>query len=99
MTQWIVLASVVGGNPSKDFELRTLGEVKGSPEDAQNALLEAVNNYADDVWKVTRRQVFKCSDSSYLVRVEGRVAKYEYLIQLAEQVADTESAELPDTVE
>jgi len=35
---------------------------------------------------------------SCFVRVTGRVSQFEYFFQLAELVADTKSADLPDTI-
>ncbi|MCX4598816.1 hypothetical protein OG819_58125 [Streptomyces sp. NBC_01549] len=59
---------------------------------------KSVNTYDRDVTKVKRREVFRCSDRSYFVRVNGRLYEFEYFFQLAELVADTKSPDLPDTI-
>ncbi|MFI9585064.1 hypothetical protein ACIHCQ_25175 [Streptomyces sp. NPDC052236] len=44
-----------------------------------------------------RREIFQCGERAYFVRVTGRISQFEYLMQLAELVADTSSPDLPDT--
>ncbi|MFF7452209.1 MULTISPECIES: hypothetical protein [unclassified Streptomyces] len=73
-------------------------EFEGSAEEAMTELAKRVNTYDREVTKVKRREVFRCSDRSYFVRVNGRLNEYEYFFQLAELVADTKSPDLPDTV-
>ncbi|MDT0392895.1 hypothetical protein [Streptomyces dubilierae] len=95
MARWIVLASKLDAEASS---YRTLAELDGSVEEAMTALRKAVNTYDRGVSKVVRREVFKCSDRSYFVRIHGRLTERECLIQLCELVADTAAADLPDTV-
>ncbi|MFG1663914.1 hypothetical protein [Streptomyces sp. Y7] len=59
---------------------------------------KSVDTYDHDVTKVKRREVFRCSDRSYFVRVSGRLSEFEFFFQLAELVADTKSSDLPDTI-
>ncbi|MER5775521.1 hypothetical protein ABT144_14745 [Streptomyces sp. NPDC002039] len=62
------------------------------------AFLRNLDTYEGDVWKVQRREIFKCSERSYVIRVHGRFSQSEYLFQLAELVSDTGNANLPDSV-
>ncbi|MFJ4428467.1 hypothetical protein [Streptomyces bobili] len=78
--------------------VRTLAEFEGSAEEALTEFAKRVNTYDRDVTKVKRREVFRCSDRSYFVRVNGRLSVFEYFFQLAELVADTKSPDLPDTI-
>ncbi|MGW6396126.1 hypothetical protein ACWFR1_37785 [Streptomyces sp. NPDC055103] len=66
-----------------------MAELDGSAEQAEAALLQAANTFAYDLWKVRRREVFKCSSRSYYVRVEGRMNAYGFILQLGEQVQDS----------
>ncbi|MFF6772005.1 hypothetical protein ACFY8W_00370 [Streptomyces sp. NPDC012637] len=87
MSRWIVLGLPV----STDEGVRTLAEFDGSPEEAE----QAANTFECDLWKVRRREVFRCSDRSHFIRVHGRVNTRSFLIQLAELVHD--SATRPTT--
>ncbi|WP_214498513.1 hypothetical protein, partial [Streptomyces virginiae] len=98
MSRWIVLVTPVGGVAAEASSVRTLAEFEGSAEEAMARFAKEVNSYDLDVTKVKRREVFKCSDRSYFVRVNGRLLQFEYFFQLAELVADTKSADLPDTI-
>ncbi|MGW5421613.1 hypothetical protein [Streptomyces sp. NPDC003943] len=89
MSRWIVLAIPVDGVTETDRDARTLKEFDGSAEEAESSLLEAVNAYEHTLWKVRRREIFKCSSQSYFIRIHGRMATYGFLIQLAELVHDT----------
>ncbi|MFJ7065983.1 hypothetical protein [Streptomyces sp. NPDC101115] len=91
MSRWIVLGLPV----STDEGVRTLAEFDGSPEEAEQALLQAANTFEHDLWKVRRREVFRCSDRSYFIRIHGRVNTRSFVIQLAELVHD--SATRPTT--
>ncbi|MGW2017655.1 hypothetical protein [Streptomyces sp. NPDC001927] len=62
------------------------------------AFLRILDTYEGDAWKVKRREIFKCSERTYVVRVHGRLSQFECLFQLAELVADTGDANLPDSV-
>lgn len=77
-----------------DRKARTLSEFDGSAEEAEAALLEAASTYEHRLWKVNRREVFKCSSRSYFIRIHGRMATYGFLLQVAELVHDT--VERPD---
>ncbi|MFI8327159.1 hypothetical protein [Streptomyces sp. NPDC085529] len=98
MSRWIVLVSPVGGVAAEGSSVRTLAEFEGSAEEALAEFAKRVNTYDRDVTKVKRREVFRCSDRAYFVRVNGRLHEFEYFFQLAELVADTKSPDLPDTV-
>ncbi|MFH8621041.1 hypothetical protein ACH4A8_03900 [Streptomyces vietnamensis] len=89
MSRWIVLAIPVDGVNETDRDARTLREFDGSVEEAESSLLEAANAYEHTIWKVRRREIFKCSSQSYFIRIHGRMATYGFLIQLAELVHDT----------
>ncbi|MFJ6484832.1 MULTISPECIES: hypothetical protein [unclassified Streptomyces] len=89
MSRWIVLAIPVDGVSEVDRNARTLTEFHGSAEEAKTALLQAANTYEHKLWKVRRRETFKCSSQSYFVRIHGRMTTYSFLIQLAELVHDT----------
>ncbi|MFF4297328.1 hypothetical protein ACFY0N_27225 [Streptomyces vinaceus] len=86
MSRWIVLAIPVDGVSEADRDARTLMEFDGSAEEAETALLEAAGTYEHKLWKVRRREVFKCSGRSYFIRIHGRMATYGLLLQLAELV-------------
>ncbi|WP_432126433.1 hypothetical protein [Streptomyces sp. bgisy082] len=89
VSRWIVLAIPVDGVSEMDRNARTLAEFDGSAEEAESALLEAANTYTHKLWKVNRREIFKCSSRSYFLRIHGRMATYGFLLQLAELVRDT----------
>ncbi|MFD9407080.1 hypothetical protein ACFWBN_08660 [Streptomyces sp. NPDC059989] len=89
MSRWIVLAIPVAGVSEADRDARTLTEFDGSAEEAETALLQAASTYEHKLWKVRRREIFKCSSQSYFIRIHGRMATYGLLIQLAELVHDT----------
>ncbi|MFE6041086.1 hypothetical protein [Streptomyces sp. NPDC056452] len=89
MSRWIVLAIPVGGIAEANTEARTVTELEGSSEEAKTALLQAAHTYTHNRWKVRRREIYQCSDRSYLLRLQGRTGTYNYLVQLAELVHDT----------
>ncbi|MEU1166959.1 hypothetical protein ABZ372_44220 [Streptomyces sp. NPDC005921] len=92
MTRWIVLAVPVAGVADMDREAQTVAEFEGNAEEAAAALLEAATGFEHGRRKARRREVFKASDRSYFVRLQGRLSTYGFLIQLAELVHDTDSA-------
>ncbi|NEC93529.1 hypothetical protein G3I71_49175 [Streptomyces sp. SID12501] len=96
MSRWIVLVSPVGGSPAESYRVAIHEELAGSPEDVEAAFLRILNTYEGEAWKVKRREIFKCSERSYVVRVHGRFSRFEYLFQLAELVSDTGDADLAD---
>jgi len=98
MPRWIVLVTPVGGVAAEASSVRTLAEFEGSAEEAMTEFAKSVDTYDRDVAKVKRREVFRCSDRSYFVRVNGRLSEVEYFFRLAELVADTKSPDLPDTI-
>ncbi|MFE9468262.1 hypothetical protein ACFYNW_32390 [Streptomyces virginiae] len=89
VSRWIVLAIPVAGVSEADRDARTLTEFDGSAEEAETALLEAASTYEHRLWKVRRREIFKCSSRSYFIRMHGRMATYGLLLQLAELVHET----------
>ncbi|MFB7234897.1 hypothetical protein ACFCXK_08970 [Streptomyces sp. NPDC056269] len=89
MSRWTVLVIPVDGVSEMDRDARTLAEFDGSAEEAESALLEAASTYEHKLWKVNRREIFKCSSRSYFLRIHGRMATYGLLLQLAELVHDT----------
>ncbi|MFF2901162.1 hypothetical protein [Streptomyces sp. NPDC057966] len=91
MPRWIALAVPVAGVAEIDREARTVAEFEGSTEEAEAALLQAANAYEHSFWKVRRREIFKCSSRSYFIRLQGRLATYGFLIQLAELVHDSDA--------
>ncbi|MEU6621937.1 hypothetical protein ABZ926_14345 [Streptomyces litmocidini] len=70
-------------------DARTVAELDGSAEQAEAALLQEANTFKYDLWKVRRREIFKCSSRSYFVRIEGRLNAYGFVLQLAERVQDS----------
>ncbi|WP_371664628.1 hypothetical protein [Streptomyces sp. NBC_00280] len=90
MPRWIVLAVPVGGVAEANSDARTVAEFEGSTVEAETALLEAANTYRHGPWKVRRREIFKCSSRSYLIRIRGRAGTYNLLLQLAELVHDSD---------
>ncbi|MFF7145332.1 MULTISPECIES: hypothetical protein [Streptomyces] len=76
-------------------DARTIAEFEGSAEEAEAALRYAVNTYEDSLWKVRRREIFTCSSRSYFLRIQGRLAKCGFLIQLAELVYDSDAKPMP----
>ncbi|MET7290287.1 hypothetical protein [Streptomyces sp. NPDC005573] len=93
MNRWIVLALPVGGVSEGDDDARTLVEIQGTAEEAQAALTHAVNTLDGRVRRARRREIFRCSDRSYFVRLHFRTVTQEFLVQLGELVHD--SASLP----
>ncbi|SEN88200.1 hypothetical protein [Actinacidiphila rubida] len=90
MPRWIVLAVPVSGVSDAGRDGRTVAEFEASPEEAEAALLKAAHTYEHGVWKVRRREIFKCSNTSYVIRLRNRLATYSFLIQLAELVHDSD---------
>lgn len=86
MSRWIVLGIPV----STEEGVLTLAELEGSQEEAQQAMLQAANTYEHDLWKVRRREIYRCSDRSYFIRIHGRIHTYGFLIQLAELIHDSD---------
>ncbi|GJF24782.1 hypothetical protein SHO565_53460 [Streptomyces sp. HO565] len=64
------LVTPVGGVAAEASSVRTLTEFEGSAEEAMTEFAKRVNTYDLDVTKVKRREVFRCSDRSYFVRVK-----------------------------
>ncbi|NBM19212.1 hypothetical protein [Streptomyces sp. GC420] len=95
MSRWVVLAIPVDGAADAARDVRTVVELEGGPEEAEAALVQAVDTYAHSIWKVRRREIFKCSDRSYFLRLRGRMATYGFLVQLAELVHDSDAS--PDS--
>lgn len=89
MPRWIVLAVPVDGVAETDRDARTVTEFEGSTEEAETALVRAANTFEHSLRKVRRREIFKCSSRSYFIRIQGRLATYGFLIQLAELVHDS----------
>lgn len=94
MPQWIVLAVPVSGVSDAARDGRTVAEFEGSTEEAEAALLQAAHTYEHGLWKVRRREIFKCSSRSYFIRLQNRLAAYGLLIQLAELVHDSDTKQL-----
>ncbi|MFE7113217.1 hypothetical protein ACFU98_28060 [Streptomyces sp. NPDC057575] len=91
MPRWIVLAVPVEGVADTDRDARTVAEFEGSAEEAETALVQAATTYEHSRWKVRRREIFKCSSRSYFIRIQGRLATYGFLIQLAELMYDSDA--------
>ncbi|MFD7495985.1 hypothetical protein ACFV8T_26945 [Streptomyces sp. NPDC059832] len=72
-------------------DARTVAEFEGSTEEAETALVQAATTYEHSHWKVRRREIFKYSSRSYFIRIQGRLATYGFLIQLAELVHDSDA--------
>lgn len=85
----MVLAIPVEGVAEADRDARTVAEFQGSTEEAEAALLQTASAYEHSFRKVRRRQVFRCSNRSYFVRIQGRLTTYGFLVQLAELVHDS----------
>ncbi|MFF7153516.1 hypothetical protein [Streptomyces sp. NPDC008139] len=99
MARWMVLISPVGGSPHGPYRVDTLTEFEASHEEAPGVFLNLVNTFDRDVRKPRRRQAFKCSERTYVLRVEGYMKQFEYRFELAELVADTAAPHLPDTIQ
>ncbi|WP_141689667.1 hypothetical protein [Streptomyces sp. DI166] len=95
MPKWIIVATVLQAEASA---VRTLAEFEGDEGDALSKLEKVLNSYDRDVMAVKRREIFKMTDRSYLLRLSGRLSKYEYLVQLGQLVADSKSADLPNSL-
>ncbi len=94
MAQWIILVSPTMGVSVEAHNTAVLEEVTGTEVDATDALLAQTRTYSGSIRKVVRREVFKCSDRSYFVRLHGRMLTYGYLVQLAELISDSDSPDL-----
>ncbi|MGW0874242.1 hypothetical protein ACWD3Z_27685 [Streptomyces sp. NPDC002740] len=96
MTKWIMTATLfdIAYPPT----LRIVARFEGSDEEARSRFREVLNSYDGAARKVTRREVFKFSDSQYLLRIEGRPMELEYMMQLGELIVDTQDPEFPDSV-
>ncbi|MFI1510301.1 hypothetical protein [Streptomyces sp. NPDC020597] len=96
MTKWIVTAALfdIAYPPT----LRIVAIFDANEEEARSRFREVLNSYDGGARKVTRREVFKFSDSQYLVRIEGRPGEFDYMMQLGELIVDTQDPELPDSV-
>jgi hypothetical protein len=89
MSRWIVLAIPVDGVAEADRDAQTVAEWEGGPDEAAAALAQVASTFQGRLRKVRRREVFQCSERSYFVRLQGRLATYGFLIQLAELVHDS----------
>ncbi|MET8217783.1 hypothetical protein [Streptomyces hirsutus] len=85
----------VSGVSDSGRDGRAVTEFEGSTEEAEAALLQASHTYEHDLWKVRRREIFKCSSRSYFIRLQNRLATYCFLIQLAELVHDSDTKQPP----
>ncbi|MER5375543.1 hypothetical protein [Streptomyces sp. NPDC002553] len=81
----------VSGVSDSDRDGQTVAEFEGSTDEAEAALLQAAHTYEHGLWKVRRREIFKCSSRSYFIRLRNRMAAYGFLIQLAELVHDSDT--------
>ncbi|WP_146075762.1 hypothetical protein [Streptomyces sp. Ru62] len=96
MTKWIITAALfdIAYPPT----LRIVARFEGNEEEARSRFREVLNSYDGAARKLTRREVFKFSDSQYFVRIEDRPNEFEYMMQLGELIVDTQDPELPDSV-
>ncbi|MEV5446087.1 hypothetical protein AB0N23_26615 [Streptomyces sp. NPDC052644] len=94
MSRWIVLAVPTNGMSDASRNGRTVAEFEARTDEAEAALLQAAHTYQHGLWKVRRREIFKCSSRSYFVRVQSRLATYGFLMQLAELVHDSDARHL-----
>ncbi|MFF7363762.1 hypothetical protein [Streptomyces sp. NPDC008125] len=84
----------VSGVSDAGHDGRTIAEFEGSVEEAETALLHAAHTHEHGLWKVRRREIFKCSSRSYFIRLRNRLAAYGFLIQLAELIHDSDTKQL-----
>lgn len=90
MSRWIVLVSPLQGVSTMNCNTKIVREVDGTEEEAREALLTAANTYSDSIMKLRRREVFRVSERSYFIRIQNRMNKYAYMVQLAELVSDSD---------
>lgn len=95
MTKWIILASVLDAESSS---IRTIASLDCSEEEAFSELSNILNSYDRGVMKVIRREIFKITDRSFLLRISGRLSQSQYIIQLGELVADTKGSGVPESI-
>ncbi|MGW7412125.1 hypothetical protein [Streptomyces sp. NPDC054863] len=98
MAQWIVMIRPVEGVAAEGAGMELFGPFQGSPEEASRIFADKVNSYTGELRKVGRREIYKHSDRSYLVRVRGSLSQYSYLFELAERVADAEPPSVPGAI-
>ncbi|HET6355415.1 hypothetical protein [Streptomyces sp.] len=84
------MAVPVDGVAETDRDARTVTEFEGNTEEAETALVRAADTFEHSIWKVRRREIFKCSSRCYFIRIQGRLATYGFLIQLAELIHDSD---------
>ncbi|MDG9702909.1 hypothetical protein [Streptomyces sp. DH37] len=89
MPRWIVLAVPVDGVAEADRDAQTVAEWESGPEEAAEALARMASTFQGRLRKVRRREVFRCSERSYFVRLQGCLATYGFLLQPAELVHDS----------
>ncbi|MEU9157994.1 hypothetical protein AB0D59_47590 [Streptomyces sp. NPDC048417] len=98
MSRWIILASPVDGYPAETYRVAIIEELEGSDVEAREILSSRINTYDGRISKVKRREVYKISEHSYILRIHGRMSSDAYLFQMAELIADASAPEMPDGV-
>ncbi|MFE6337219.1 hypothetical protein ACFVOK_29000 [Streptomyces sp. NPDC057798] len=99
VSRWVVLR--VKGE-AEAYRYTVYRELEGTEAEALAAMLRIVDSYAEAVTESgrrrQRRQVFRVSERSYVVRVENWMSDEQAHFTLAELIADTHADDLPDTV-
>lgn len=95
MPRWIVVATVLDAESTR---VRNLANLECDEAEAKRKFFEILNTYDRGVSKVIRREIFKFTENSYLVRVSGRMSEVEHFIQMARIVADTKDPDVPDSL-
>ncbi|MGW1729227.1 hypothetical protein ACWCQK_41160 [Streptomyces sp. NPDC002306] len=96
MPRWAI---VKAHGEAEAFRYNIDKELEGTEAQALAVMLRLIDTVAEAFTEAgrrrERRQVFRVSERSYVVRVENRWSNYEAHFTLAELIADTHDDDLP----
>ncbi|MGW2826720.1 hypothetical protein ACWC24_37940 [Streptomyces sp. NPDC001443] len=99
MPHWAVLRAE---GQAEAFRYTVHRELEGTEAEALASMRDIIDTFAEAFTESgrrrQRRQVFQVSERRYFVRVHNRWSVEEAHFSLAELIADTQDADLPDTV-
>jgi hypothetical protein len=98
MPRWVVLRAE---GEAEAFRYTVHRELEGTEAEAHAAMMHMIDTFAEAFTQSgrrrQRRQVFRVSERRYFVRVQNLMSTEETHFALAELIADTHDADLPDT--
>ncbi|AWW41551.1 MULTISPECIES: hypothetical protein [Streptomyces] len=99
MPRWAVIRDA---GQAESFTFGVYRELEGSEAEAHSAMLRIIDEYGHahtaSGRRRQRRQVYRISERSYLLRCHNRMFTDETVFTLAELIADTRDQEFPDSL-